>query len=87
MNGFFLTPQADARGKNEKAYLEAYEALKGLFPKPVVTWIYGPNPSSARKLKERVEDLGFPVFDEPERCIKALGMAYRFAQIRKDQGR
>ncbi len=87
VDALFNVVWADARGKNEKAYLEAYEALKGLFPKPVVTWIYGPNPSSARKLKERVEDLGFPVFDEPERCIKALGMAYRFAQIRKGKGR
>jgi len=52
-----------------------------------VTWIYGPNPSSTRSLKERVEDLGFPVFDEPERCVKALGMAYRYTQIRKNGGR
>jgi len=87
VDALFNVMWADARGKNEKAYIEAYEALKGLFPKPVVTWIYGPDPSSTRRLKERVEDLGFPVFDEPERCVKALGMAYQYTQTRKNGGR
>jgi len=87
VDALFNVMWADARGKNEKAYLEAYQTLKGLFPKPVVTWIYGPNPSSTRSLKERVEELGFPVFDEPERCVKALGMAYRYTQTRKNHGR
>jgi acyl-CoA synthetase (NDP forming) len=87
VDALFNVMWADARGKNEKAYLEAYEALKGLVPKPVVTWIYGPNPSSVRTLKERVEGLGYPVFDEPERCVTALGMAYRYTQIRKNGGR
>jgi acetate---CoA ligase (ADP-forming) len=84
VDALFNVMWADARGKNEKAYIEAYEFLKGLVPKPVVTWIYGPNPSSTRMLKERVESLGYPVFDEPERCVKALGMAYRYTQILKD---
>jgi acetyltransferase len=87
VDALFNVMWSDARGKNEKAYVEAYEALKGRIPKPVVTWIYGPNPSSVRTLKERVENLGFPVFDEPERCVKALGMAYRYTQIRKNNGR
>ncbi|MCF8142694.1 MAG: CoA-binding protein [Deltaproteobacteria bacterium] len=87
VDALFNVMWADARGKNEKAYMEAYTALKGLVPKPVVTWIYGPNPSSTRKLKELVEDLGYPVFDEPERCVKALGMAYRYTQTRKNHGR
>jgi len=84
VDALFNVMWADARGKNEKAYLEAYETLSGRFPKPVVTWIYGPNPSSIRTLKERLEDMGFPVFDEPERCVRALGMLYRYTQIRKN---
>jgi len=84
VDALFNVVWADARGKNDKAYLEAYEAIKGLVSKPVVTWIYGPNPSNTRTLKERVENMGFPVFNDPEHCIKALGMAYRYAQIRKN---
>lgn len=84
VEALFNVVWADARGKNDRAYLEAYNALKGQFPKPVATWIYGPNPSRIRGLKERVEELGFPVFDEPEHCIKALGIAYQYAHIHKN---
>lgn len=83
VDALFNVVWADAKGKNDKAYLEAYENMKGRFPKPVATWVYGPNPSKIRGLKERIEDLGFPVFDEPEHCIKALGMAYRYTRLRR----
>jgi len=85
VDALFNVMWADARGKNQKAYIEAYEALKGIVPKPVVTWIYGPNPSAGRVLKEQVEALGYPVFDEPERCVKSLGMACQYAQLRKNR--
>ncbi|MCD6306839.1 MAG: CoA-binding protein [Deltaproteobacteria bacterium] len=87
VDALFNVMWADARGKNEKAYIEAYEALKGIVPKPVVTWIYGPGPSAVRALKEQLEALGYPVFDEPERCVKSLGMACRYAQIRRNKNK
>jgi acetate---CoA ligase (ADP-forming) len=70
---------ADAYGTNTRAYLEAYKELRGFIEKPVVTWVYGPNFEKVLDLRERIEDLGFPVFGEPERCIKALGLAFTYA--------
>ncbi len=60
--------------------MEGYEALKENARKPVVTWVYGPNINMTRDMVKRLESLGFPVFAEPERCIKALGLAYRYAR-------
>lgn len=79
---FFNVLWHDAHGNNQRAYMEAYEGLKALNHKPVVTWVYGPNSDTVRELTERIEDLGFPVFAEPERCIKALGLAYQYAKRR-----
>ncbi len=70
---------ADSKGNNTKAYVEGYEALKEDGRKPVATWVYGPNLEMTRDVTKTLESLGFPVFVEPERCIKALGLAYRCA--------
>jgi acyl-CoA synthetase (NDP forming) len=70
---------ADAGGNNTKAYIDAYEELKGSASKPVVTWIYGPDSAKLHNLRDRIEELGFPVFAEPERCIKALGLLFKYA--------
>ncbi len=74
---------ADARGRNTKAYVEGYEALKDCSRKPVATWVYGPSLSMIGDVSDRLESLGFPVFREPEQCIKALGLAYRYAKGQK----
>ena len=77
---------ADAKGKNTKAYIEGYEALKENCHKPVATWVYGPNIHMTRDVTNRLEALGFPVFAEPERCIKALGLAFTARQNNKGGG-
>ena len=79
VDSLFNVIWADAKGNNTKAYVEGYEALKENARKPVVTWVYGPSINMTRDVTNRLELLGFPVFSEPERCIKALGLAYRFA--------
>jgi acetyltransferase len=61
-------------------YLEAYRALRERTEKPIATWVYGPQKSWNRKLAGELEALGFPVFHEPETCIKALGLSCRYAQ-------
>jgi len=78
VDSLFNVVWADGKGNNTKAYVEGYEALKKNARKPVVTWVYGPNINMARDVTKRLESLGFPVFTEPERCIKALGLAYRY---------
>lgn len=85
VDALFNVLWADAHGNNTKAYLETYAKLKGRTQKPVVTWVYGPNPDAILELTEKVEELGFPVFGSPERCMKALGMAAKYAAFR--QGR
>ena len=79
VDSLFNVIWADAKGNNTKAYVEGYEALKKNTRKPVVTWVYGPNITMTRNLATHLESLGFPVFAEPEQCIKALGLAYRYA--------
>ncbi|MGD9031749.1 MAG: CoA-binding protein [Desulfobacteraceae bacterium] len=73
---------ADATGTNRDAYIEAYEEVKDHDQKPLVSWVYGPNRRLVRDTAERLEDLGFPVFSHPERAIKAMGLALRYARIR-----
>lgn len=63
-------------------YIEAYQGIKGRFSKPVVTWIYGPNTEVIAGLARSLEEMGFPVFTRPEKCIRALGLAYKYARIR-----
>ena len=79
VDSLFNVIWADSKGNNTKAYVEGYEALKENLRKPVVTWVYGPNINMAHEMTKRLESLGFPVFSEPERCIKTLGLAYRYA--------
>ena len=80
VDSLFNVVWADALGKNTGAYLEAYEEMKAYARKPVVTWVYGPDASNTRKMSRNIEDLGFPVFREPETCIKAIGMLTRHAK-------
>jgi len=62
-------------------YVQAYEALREQRKKPIATWVYGPKNSTRRELTREVEHLGFPVFSDPETCIKALGLSYNFSRI------
>jgi acetyltransferase len=64
------------------SYLKAYERIKGHVRKPIATWIYGPNTEVAADLMKRVEEMGFPVFNSPEKCVQALGLAVQYSQIR-----
>jgi acyl-CoA synthetase (NDP forming) len=71
-------------GRYMKAmYLEAYEQLKARHAKPTATWLYGPDTSMIAELAERLENLGFPVFSNLKTSIKALGLACKYANIRK----
>jgi acyl-CoA synthetase (NDP forming) len=75
---------ADPGGYTTNMYLDAYEELKTVYPKPVATWIYGPDKRIVADLAEPLEELGFPVFSDLKTSIKALGLAYTYAQIKAD---
>ena len=76
---------ADPSGWTKEMCLEAYGRLKTPHTKPVATWLYGPDTGKVTELAEALEDLGFPVFGDLEISIKALGLAYKYAHIKRDK--
>lgn len=76
---------ADPTGLTKKMCLKAYRQLKNTHTKPVATWLYGPDTGKVAELAEALEDLGFPVFSDLKTSIKALGLAHKYAQIRKER--
>jgi acyl-CoA synthetase (NDP forming) len=65
-------------------YLKAYARIKDRVRKPIATWIYGPNSEVAADLAKQIEEMGFPVFNSPEKCVQALGLTYQYSQIRNN---
>lgn len=63
-------------------YLEVYERIRERIEKPVATWIYGPSSEASAEMAKRIEEMGFPVFNSPEKCVRALGLAYQYSRIR-----
>ena len=74
---------ADPSGLTKEMCLEAYGRIKSPYTKPVATWVYGPETRKVADLAEALADLGFPVFSDLKTSIKALGLAYKYAQIKK----
>jgi len=66
-------------------YLRFYKEIQGTYQKTIATWVYGPSIPLIHKLSNGLEDLGFPVFSELETAIKALGMAYQYANWKKGE--
>ena len=71
---------ANPTGIIVSSYLKAYERIKDRVRKPIATWIYGPNSEVAADLTQRIEEMGFPVFNSPEKCVQALGSAWAYKQ-------
>jgi len=83
IDALFNVIWANPSGHIVKRYVEAYEALIGVYSNPLVSWIYGPNVELSSELVGRLEDMGFPVFSSPESAIKALGLAWKYAQWKR----
>ncbi|MBN2034911.1 MAG: CoA-binding protein [Deltaproteobacteria bacterium] len=81
VDALFTVLWATPAGKVISRYVETYEGLKARSHKPVVTWIYGPDAQATAELSRRLEDIGFPVYNTPEKCIRALGLAYRYGRF------
>jgi acyl-CoA synthetase (NDP forming) len=71
----------DHGGRLVEAYEKVYTLIRDTYRKPMVTWLYGPNPRVVAELRKRMEELNFPVFRGPETSIRALGMALRFKNL------
>jgi acyl-CoA synthetase (NDP forming) len=73
---------ADPTGILTEDYVKIFRESAGGYRKPIATWIYGPRLPIKNEVTRRLEDLGFPVFQDLEMAIKALGIAYQYT-IRK----
>jgi acyl-CoA synthetase (NDP forming) len=82
VDALFTVLWATPAGNIISRYVETYEGLKARFRKPVLTWIYGPDAKAVAELSKKLELTGFPVLDTPEKCIRALGLLYRYASIK-----
>ncbi len=82
VDALFAVLWANPSGNIISRYVQTYEGLKARSKKPVVIWIYGPDARAIAELGERMELCGFPVFDTPEKCIRALGLAYKYARYK-----
>jgi acetyltransferase len=71
-------------GAMVEGYLKTYAELQDC-QKPIATWIYSPSSPVRAELTLRLEELGFPVYNELEAAIKALGLACQYAQRRKGE--
>ncbi len=71
----------DNAGRLVEAYEKVYKRIKDMYRKPMVTWLYGPNIAYVGEMRQRMEELGFPVFPNPETAIRALGMALRYRNL------
>lgn len=69
---------ANPTGIIVSSYLKAYERIKDRVRKPIATWIYGPDSEVAADLAQQIEEMGFPVFNSPEKCVQALGLAWEY---------
>jgi acyl-CoA synthetase (NDP forming) len=76
---------ADHSGLTKEMCLKAYEQLKICHTKPVATWLYGPDTGKVAELAKALENLGFPVFSNLKTSMKALGLAYKSAQLKKER--
>jgi acyl-CoA synthetase (NDP forming) len=83
VDALFNVLWANPSGSIIGRFAEAYEAVRNRSRKPLATWIYGPNAVRVMELGERIEDMGFPVYDRPESAIKALGLAHRYGKIKE----
>jgi acetyltransferase len=66
-----------------ESHVKVYKELLRSFKKPIATWIYGPRVPIIQELTHCIEDLGFPVFQEVEMAVKALGIAYQYSIWKK----
>lgn len=71
----------DNAGRLVEPYENAYKRIKDMYRKPMVTWLYGPNMAYVDEMRQRMEELGFPVFQDPETSIRALGLALKFKNL------
>lgn len=80
----FIVLWANPTGTIVSSYLKAYERIKDRVRKPIATWVYGPNTGVAADLTKRIEEMGYPVFRSPEKCVQALGLAVQYSRIRDE---
>ena len=62
--------------------VEIFRDVKERLSKPIAIWDFGLDRPHTNERTQRLEDADIPVYSEIEDAVKALGIAYRYSQIR-----
>ena len=65
-----------------EACIEIFRDAKDRLSKPIAIWDFGLDMPHTNEQSQRLEDIDIPVYSEVEDAVKALGIAYRYSQIR-----
>ena len=64
--------------------LEILSDIRSKFSKPLVIWTYGQSLSEVAQITRNLDNIGVPVYSEWQTAIKALGVAWQYAQIKSE---
>jgi len=81
VDGLFNILWVDHVGRYVEVHETVYRQIRGKHQKPILTWLYSPNQYMIAEMKQRMEELKYPVFSDLETSIRALGMALRFRNL------
>ena len=63
--------------------VEMFRNLRQRVIKPLTVWVYGSNLSLTVDLRQQLEGLGLPTYNDPETAVKALGALVQYADFRR----
>jgi acyl-CoA synthetase (NDP forming) len=61
--------------------VEMFSRLRQRVTKPLTVWVYGSRLSLTVELRQQLEELGLPTYNDPETAIKALGALVTYANF------
>ncbi|MBM3157079.1 MAG: hypothetical protein FJ004_07310 [Chloroflexi bacterium] len=63
--------------------VEMFSHVRQRVSKPLTVWVYGSKLSLTAELRQQLEELGLPTYNDPETAIKALGSLVTYANFRR----
>ncbi len=63
--------------------VEMFSRVRQRVSKPLTVWVYGSRVSLTVELRQQLEELGLPTYNDPETAIKALGALVNYANFKR----
>ena len=63
--------------------VEMFSHLRQRVTKPLTVWVYGSKLSLTVDLRQQLEELGLPTYNDPETAVRALGALVTYADFRR----